>query len=48
MEFTYLWPFWMTGSYQPRWGERDFRSCFRYLRQYALPPSTTLGSYKVR
>jgi hypothetical protein len=28
------------------WGERDFRSCFRYLRQYALPPSTSLGPYK--
>ena len=28
------------------WGERDFRSCFRYLRQYALPPATTMGSYK--
>ena len=28
------------------WGERDFRSCFRYLRQYALPPNTTIGAYK--
>jgi hypothetical protein len=28
------------------WGERDFRSCFRYLRQYALPPSTSIGPYK--
>eukprot|EP01050_Picozoa_sp_SAG11_P003468 SAG11_NODE_196_length_12778_cov_6.887767_8_plen_52_part_00 len=28
------------------WGERDFRSCFRFLRQYALPPHTTLGRYK--
>lgn len=28
------------------WGERDFRSCFRYLRQYALPPNTSLGPYK--
>ena len=28
------------------WGERDFRSCFRFLRQYALPPSTTVGPWR--
>jgi mannose-6-phosphate isomerase-like protein (cupin superfamily) len=28
------------------WGERDFRSCFRYLRQYALPPLATMGPYR--
>eukprot|EP01043_Picozoa_sp_COSAG02_P006000 COSAG02_NODE_167_length_31944_cov_19.552237_7_plen_419_part_00 len=27
------------------WGERDFRSCFRYLRQYALGPEATMGPY---
>ena len=35
------------GNIQARemWGERDFRSCFRYLRQYALPPQSTMGPY---
>ena len=28
------------------WGERDFRSCFRYLRHYALGPGATMGPYR--